>query len=69
MPARTTLRWRHDMLVLDHTVVGSVEDHGHDGWWAYGCMDEWEDADLGLYDKKEDAKRAVERWVEDNRED
>jgi hypothetical protein len=64
---RTPRRWTHDSYVLDGSIVGCVtKDAFGRGWWAYGCMTDWQDADLGLHDSESKARHAVEQWVKDN---
>ena len=60
-------RWMHDQYVLDNSVVGTVDqDSFGRGWWAYGCLDDWQDVKLGLHDKETQARKEVERWVREN---
>ena len=60
-------RWQHDGLyVWDKSIVGTVSQAPNRYWYAHGCEDEWEDVQLGSFDKERDAKKAVERWVKEN---
>lgn len=64
---RTPRRWTNDTYVVDNSIVGVVtEDAFKRGWWAYGCLEEWEDTRLGLYDRETQARNAVEQWVKDH---
>jgi hypothetical protein len=58
-------RWRSGgTYVLDGSIVGVATKDAFDrGWWAYGCMAEWQDTELGLYPTQRKAERAVEKWV------
>jgi hypothetical protein len=65
--AQFKLHWRHDLLVLDGAIVGSVaQDSFGRGWWAYGMLEDWEDSTLGLHQTQEEAKQEVELWVRAN---
>ena len=58
-------RWVDGLFLVGSTVVGVVntDAFGH-GWWAYGCLEDWEDVELGHHRTEEAAKAAVEKWVE-----
>lgn len=56
-------RWRDDLYISQGSVVGTVSQGASGDWFAYGCMDDWEDARLSSYEKKFDAKKAVEQWA------
>ena len=55
-------------LVLDNTIVGSVEESmpGEKQWFAYGCDVDWQDVSLSSHTTEAKAKRAVEDWVREN---
>lgn len=59
-------KWRHDFLVADQTIVGSVFEAPSGEWFAYGAMDEWEDTELGTYGDSEAAKARVLDWAENH---
>lgn len=67
-------RWLQDVYVLGspdddegQTVVGTIQRGANRrDWFAYGCLDDWEDTQLGAFDSELEARRAVEHWVEEN---
>jgi hypothetical protein len=67
MDFHAMLRWSNGILTMDNTVVGTAhKGAGLDAdWFAYGCLSDWEDTPLGSHKTEADAKRAVEKWVED----
>ncbi len=58
-------RWMNGTFVLDHSVVGTVLQGATGHWFAYGCLDDWEDTRLGAHDSEDDARKAVEDWVQE----
>jgi hypothetical protein len=66
---RSTARWKAGTLVLDNTVVGTVDRGAGGDWFAYGCLNDWQDVKLGCHETEQKARRAVEGWVEEMRED
>lgn len=66
---RTQGRWSNGIYSLNNTVVGTVLESPNGYWYAHGCMDDWEDVNLGAHNSEEDAKKKVESWVEEHRED
>lgn len=60
-------KWDRDLRIIGETVVGSIEKLDRGDWYAYGCMSDWQDTDLGSHKSERAAKRAVERWVAENR--
>ena len=61
-------RWLDLMLILDDSVVGTVDRGASGDWFAYGCMFDWEDTKLGCFKSEDAAKRTVEAWVRENRD-
>ncbi len=60
-------RWMHDLYTVDNSIVGTTtEDQFGRGWWAHGCLDEWQDTELGMFDTREKARHSVEQWVKDH---
>ncbi len=55
-------RWSNNTYIVKGTVVGTISDVGSH-WYAYGCMNDWEDTDLGSHPSIGAAKREVENWV------
>lgn len=62
-------RWMAGAFVMDGAVVGTVLEGASGDWFAHGCLKEWEDVKLGSHDTEEEAKRAVEDWVEEHNEE
>jgi hypothetical protein len=60
-------RWTSNSLILQGSVVGVVLETASGGWEAAGCMADWMDVPLGIHRDRDDAKDAVERWVEEVR--
>lgn len=59
-------RWMHDQLVIDNTVIGCVEEDAFGrGWWAYGCMEDWQDTPLGMQRTQAQARKRVKEWAEE----
>lgn len=58
--------WRDDMYISQGSVVGTVSQGASGDWFAYGCMNDWQDTRLGTYEEKSDAKEAVEHWVNEH---
>lgn len=57
-------RWMYGQYVLDGSVVGTIhEDPCGRGYWASGCMSDWQDTNLGLHHSEAQACNAVELWV------
>jgi hypothetical protein len=64
MKRKIMKRWDANAYVVDGSVVGTVmEDPFRRGWWAYGCLEDWEDTKLGLHDEESQARKRVEQWV------
>jgi hypothetical protein len=64
---RTPRRWMNGTYVVGGSVCGTVDKDAFDrGWWAYGCMSDWQDTKLGLHERESTARHAVEQWVKDN---
>lgn len=64
MARPATKRWMNGTLVIDNTVVGTIQpDAFKRGWWAHGCDADWEDVKLGLHSTEAKAKKSVEDWV------
>lgn len=64
---RTPRRWSNGTYIVDNTIVGTVmEDAFNRGWWAHGCLDDWQDVALHLHDSESKARHSVEQWVKDN---
>jgi hypothetical protein len=64
---RTPRRWSNDTYIVDGAIVGTTtKDAFGRGWWAHGCLSEWQDTDLGLCDSESKARHKVEQWVKDN---
>ncbi len=68
MPTKTRSKgiWQNGLYVLpDRTIVGSIERHfAHDDvWYAYGCLSDWQDTNLGVHNTAHKAKAAVQSWV------
>lgn len=60
-------RWQHGTYIVGQTIVGIVqEDPFERGWWAYGCLSDWQDTPLGMHSTKLKAEQAVEGWVRNN---
>lgn len=59
-------RWSNGTYVLDNCVVGTVMQGASGDWFAHGCLEEWEDVKLGSHDTEEEAREAVEEWVEEH---
>ena len=59
-------RWRGGVLSLDNTVVGTVDQGAGGDWFAYGCMDDWQDTPLGSLPNEEIAKLVVLEWAENH---
>jgi hypothetical protein len=57
-------RWRAGIFILGSSAVGSVMRGASGDWFAYGWMDDYEDTPLGPHTTEDEAKRAVEEWVE-----
>lgn len=58
-------RWTSEGLcTIGNTVVGTVLKAANDLYYAHGCMDDWEDVNLGPHPNQREAKKAVENWVE-----
>ncbi len=60
------LRWRNDILEIDNTVVGCISEGASGDWFAYGCMDDWQDTPLGSHEDREEAKRVTLEWAENH---
>ncbi len=59
--------WQGSILLVDRTIVGSVSKGASGDWFAYGCMDEWEDTPLpGSHETKQAAQDAVLYWAENH---
>ena len=59
-------RWLSGTLVVGGSVVGSISQGASGDWFAYGCLNDWEDTPLRSFPDEARAKRAVEDWVEEN---
>lgn len=57
------LRWKADVLIWAGVVVGTVSLGASGSWFAYGCLDDWEDTRLGVYEHEADARQRVEEWA------
>lgn len=65
--AKPLWRWTaDDVLILNNSAVGNVNECTNGEYSAYGMMSDWEDTKLGLYKTKNQAKKAVEDWVMEN---
>ena len=56
-------RWEGELYIHDTTVVGTICQTASGDWSAYGCMDDWNDTDLGTHKTRGRAKLAVSKWV------
>ncbi len=63
---KTKGRWLAGTFVLDGSVVGTVQEGGNDRWFAYGCLEDWEDVNLSSFQSEDEAKQAVEHWVDEH---
>jgi len=55
------------VLSIDgQTVVGTVQLGASGDWFAYGCMDDWEDTPLGSFENEKEAKDVVLEWAENH---
>lgn len=63
-----TVRWKNNLAVLCGSMVGTVGQLPSGDWSAHGCMEDWEDVDLGRHGSEERARARVEKWVEDHSE-
>lgn len=64
----TGYRWNAQKMYIHHnqTIVGMVEESAGKNWFAYGCMTDWQDTQLGVHLTERKAKDAVQDWVEEN---
>ena len=53
-------------FVVGGSVVGTIQQGASGNWFAYGCMNDWEDTPLSSFPTESKAKKAVENWVRDN---
>jgi hypothetical protein len=53
-------------FVLGGSVVGTVSQGASGDWFAYGCLDDWEDVNLRSHSSEAEAREAVEAWVEEH---
>ena len=62
-------KWSTDgLLIYQQTVIGVVEEGASKrGYWAYGCLKDWQDTPLGWFPSKRMAKDAVTEWIGDLR--
>jgi hypothetical protein len=58
-------RWTAGTLVLEGSVVGTVSEGASGDWFAYGCLNDWEDIKLGSHETEDEAREAVEAWVKE----
>jgi hypothetical protein len=64
---QTRFRWHAGALsVNNQTIVGCVDQGASGHWFAYGCMDDWQDTPLGSFDTKEEAEHAALNWAEEH---
>lgn len=64
------LKWSFEGLAtIGSTIVGNINLGASGDWFAYGMLDDWEDTPLGSFKTNFQARRAVTRWVKENRED
>ncbi len=59
-------RWRGKVLIVEETVVGTVDQGASGDWFAYGCMDDWQDTPLGSFPNEEIAKLIALEWAENH---
>lgn len=60
---RKPLKWSQGLALIGNTVVGTVEEVRHDEWQAYGCLEDWQDIDLGAWRSESKARTVVRDWV------
>lgn len=52
------------VAMLNGSVAGTVSlGVDEQTWWAFGCLNEWEDTPLGYWGSPERAKLSVENWI------
>jgi len=59
-------RWTNRTFVVGGSVVGTVSKGASGNWFAYGCALDWEDTPLHSFQTEDEAKKAVETWVEEH---
>jgi hypothetical protein len=66
-PVRPLGRWKYGMYVVAGSVVGTVsEGADQEDWFAHGCLDDWQDIQLGCHRDEKSARIAVEEWAEEH---
>lgn len=64
--SETRFLWRHDCLTVGATIVGCISQGASGDWFAYGCMNDWEDTPLGSFEERQHAKNRVLDWAENH---
>lgn len=60
-------RWNIDgTYVVNGSVVGTISKGASGDYFAYGCLQEWSDVQLGNFTTKLSAMEAVQEWVRDH---
>jgi hypothetical protein len=62
-------RWSAGTLILNNSVVGTVESPHSGLWWAHGCLEDWQDVPLGVHKSEAQARKRVEDWVREHSEE
>jgi hypothetical protein len=57
-------RWRSGTYIVNGSIVGTVQRGAGGDWFAFVCLDDWEDINLRSHATETLAKQAVEEWVE-----
>lgn len=53
------------IYIRSGVIVGTVVPHmDSDDWHAYGCLNQWQDVDLGVFEHGRMAYEAVMRWAD-----
>ena len=64
--SNSRFRWINDCLSIDQTIVGCVDEGASGDWFAYGCMDDWQDTKIGVFEQRQNALDAVVDWAENH---
>lgn len=64
IPRKIATGWLGEQYMQNGSIVGTYSRDAFDrGWWAYGCLSDWEDTKLGLHATEAKARKAIRDWV------